>query len=241
MALVLFPSETVPNEYSLNDSQDNNGTPPLFRIGPGLLELNNNFVATKAGFLKTIPNGNKLWLETSQKRYVPVAGEPVIGIVTNTGSKHGEFFRLDIGTAHSANLGFFAFEAVTKKNRPNFTIGTLVYARISAANKDMDPELDCINPKTGKSDGYGELKSGFMFKCSLGLCRRLLDPKNPLLVELGAMIPFEVAVGMNGRVWVNSGTPKNTILVYNAILKWEFVDPRETKKFLKKFLSEYNI
>jgi exosome complex component RRP40 len=49
-----------------------------------------------------------------------------------------------------------------------------VYARVSLANKDMEPELDCVNPSTGKSDGYGELKEGFVIKSSLGLARRYL-------------------------------------------------------------------
>lgn len=31
---------------------------------------------------------------------------------------------------------------------------------------------------------------------------RLLSPKNPLLSQLGSKFPFEVAVGMNGRIWV---------------------------------------
>jgi hypothetical protein len=34
---------------------------------------------------------------------------------------------------------------------------------------------------------------------------RLLSPKNPILPKLGAQFPFEVAVGMNGRVWVKCG------------------------------------
>lgn len=39
--------------------------------------------------------------------------------------------------------------------------------------------------------------------CSL--CRnRLLAPKNPILSRLGAKFPFEIAVGMNGRVWVKA-------------------------------------
>ena len=33
---------------------------------------------------------------------------------------------------------------------------------------------------------------------------RLLSPKNPILPKLGASFPFEVAVGMNGRVWVKA-------------------------------------
>lgn len=32
----------------------------------------------------------------------------------------------------------------------------------------------------------------------------LLAPKNPTLSKLGAKFPFEIAVGMNGRVWVKA-------------------------------------
>lgn len=34
--------------------------------------------------------------------------------------------------------------------------------------------------------------------------RRLLSPKNPVLPRLGAKFPFEIAVGMNGRIWVKT-------------------------------------
>jgi exosome complex component RRP40 len=40
------------------------------------------------------------------------------------------------------------------------------------ANKDMEPELECVNPTNGKSDGFGELKNGYMFECSSSLSRR---------------------------------------------------------------------
>lgn len=33
---------------------------------------------------------------------------------------------------------------------------------------------------------------------------RLLAPQNPILRRLGARFPFEIAVGMNGRVWVKA-------------------------------------
>lgn len=33
---------------------------------------------------------------------------------------------------------------------------------------------------------------------------RLLSPKNPILPAMGARFPFEVAVGMNGRVWIKT-------------------------------------
>ncbi|CAG8641630.1 13919_t:CDS:1, partial [Funneliformis caledonium] len=51
-------------------------------------------------------------------------------------------------------------------------IGSLVYARVSSANKDMEPELECINPSTNKADGFGELEGGYVIKCSLRYCRK---------------------------------------------------------------------
>jgi len=51
-------------------------------------------------------------------------------------------------------------------------IGTLVYARVSLTSRDMDPELECFDPASGKSDGFGELKGGLMVFCSLQICRQ---------------------------------------------------------------------
>lgn len=115
-----------------------------------------------------------------------------------------------------ANLPHLAFEGATKKTRPQLAPGALVYARISAASKHMEPELECVSATTGKADGLGPLKGGMVFEISLGMARRLLMPagkknageggpgKIVVLEELAERVRFEVAVGRNGRVWVNS-------------------------------------
>jgi exosome complex component RRP40 len=110
------------------------------------------------------------------------------------------------------------------------------------AHKDMEPELECFDAQTRKSEGFGELKGGFMVRCSLRMCRqyvlcyaiiyifpvlfvstiRLLDSKHFLLPLLGARFPLEVAVGMNGRVWINAKEIKQTIAMARCI---EAVDP----------------
>ena len=38
---------------------------------------------------------------------------------------------------------------------------------------------------------------------------------------LGKLFPFELAIGMNGRVWVNSTSLVHTVLIANAILNSE--------------------
>lgn len=51
---------------------------------------------------------------------------------------------------------------------------------------------------------FGPLVGGTVLPVSLATARRLLDPECAVLTELGAAIPFEVAVGVNGVVWVQA-------------------------------------
>ena len=139
----------------------------------------------------------------------------MIGIVK---FKSKEYYAVDLGGPHLATLPILAFEGATLRNRPNLQTNSVVYARVSVANKDMEPEIDCIHPSTGKADGFGELKQGFMIdRCSLDLCRYLLTKNNALLNGLSSMFPFELAIGMNGRVWVNAGEPKQIVAIVNLI------------------------
>ncbi len=103
----------------------------------------------------------------------------------------GESYRVDIGSAHYATLDALAFEGATKRSKPNLKvraysthicrdpgtylfgqIGSLIYARVSLAHKDMDPELECFDAQTRKAEGFGELKGGFVVRCSLKMCRK---------------------------------------------------------------------
>ncbi|KAI9246143.1 hypothetical protein BY458DRAFT_528232 [Sporodiniella umbellata] len=204
-------------------------------LGPGLRQEGDEVVATKAGILRHFESGNRWWIESNQKRYIASTGESVIGTVT---AKLGEYFRVDIGTAHSAVLPMLAFEGATKRNRPNLSVRSLVYTRVSMANRDMEAELECVNPSTGKADGFGELSGGFVFCASLGLCRRLLNPKTPILTLLGDRFPFETAVGMNGRVWVNSEEHNITILIANAIQYSEYLSEEECHQLVKDLISK---
>ncbi|KAJ7134722.1 exosome complex exonuclease RRP40 [Mycena epipterygia] len=199
------------------------------KLGPGLLQTTGNsnggastspsIIATRAGSLNHSANGSKWWVENNSRRYVPASQESVIGVIIQ---KAGEGFRVDIGSAQPASLDGLAFEGATKRNKPNIKIGNLIYARISLAHKDMEPELECFDAQTRKSEGFGELKGGFMVRCSLGMCRLLLDSKHFLLPLLGARFPLEAAVGVNGRVWVSAKDVRETIGIARCI---EAVDP----------------
>jgi len=210
---VTFPGEIVPAQHA------------NLKLGPGLLQSvsgpsgSTTILSTRAGELKHSANRSKWWIESNARRYIPAAQESVLGQII---SRAGEGYRVDIGAAHPASLDGLAFEGATKRNRPNLKVNSLVYARVSLAHKDMEPELECFDAQTRKAEGFGELKGGFVVKCSLGMSRLLLDPNHFLLPLLGSRFPLECAVGTNGRVWVDTKSTQNTIVVGRCI---EAADP----------------
>ena len=111
----------------------------------------------------------------------------------------------------------------------------------------MDPELECVSASTGKSEGLGPLNGGMLFNISLGMARRLMMAKPAeqgsciVLDELGAQgVAFEIAVGRNGKVWVNSKSVKATLAIGKAIQETDRkrLGLEEQKKFVRKLVRE---
>jgi exosome complex component RRP40 len=153
-------------------------------------------------------------------RYIPSQGENVVGIVTQ---KAGDILKVYIGASEQASLSLLAFEGSSKKNRPNVQIGDIVYAKLLIASKDMEPELVCVD-SFGKKGKLGILSTnGMLFTCSLSLVRKILKPDCPLLHLLSEELKYELAVGMNGRIWIKSkACVEDTIAIANAILAAEY-------------------
>uniref|UniRef100_A0A0B7AMH7 Uncharacterized protein n=1 Tax=Arion vulgaris TaxID=1028688 RepID=A0A0B7AMH7_9EUPU len=138
-------------------------------LGPGLMEDGDIIKVTKPGILRFREPGI-YWLDCHQKRYVPCKGDEVVGIVTQ---KNVEMFRVDIGGSELASLPYLAFEGATKRNRPDVKVGDVVYAKLLVANKDMEPELVCIDSH-GRSSGMGVIRGGgFLLHTSLNLARNV--------------------------------------------------------------------
>ncbi|KAH9924286.1 exosome complex exonuclease RRP40 [Epithele typhae] len=222
----VLPGESVPAQH-VN-----------LKLGPGLLQESTSdgqtsVLSTRAGDVQHSANRAKWWIESNSRRYVPAPQESVIGVVAG---RAGENWRVDIGSAHSASLDGFAFEGASKRNKPNLKVGSLLYARVSLAHKDMEPELECFDAQTRKAEGFGELKGGFLVQCSLQMCRMLLDPKHFLLPMLGSRFPLECATGMNGRVWVSAKDPRQVIAMARCIQAADpdggGMDEQSVKKFL---------
>ncbi|XP_030341523.1 exosome complex component RRP40 isoform X1 [Strigops habroptila] len=164
-------------------------------------------------------------------QYVPIKGDHVIGIVT---AKAGDVFKLDVGGSEQASLSYLAFEGATKRNRPNVQVGDLIYGQFVVANKDMEPEMVCID-SSGRSSGMGIIgQDGFLFKVSLGLIRKLLAPKSEIIQELSQLYPFELVLGMNGRIWVKARTVQQTLIIINILEACEYMTAEQRKQALAK-------
>ncbi|XP_011157075.1 exosome complex component RRP40 [Solenopsis invicta] len=199
-------------------------------LGPGLRREGDTVLVCKAGVLRKREPA-VYYVDCYQKRYIPNRGENVIGIVTQ---KSGDIYKVDIGASDQATLSYLAFEGATKKNRPDVQVGDLVYAKLLVASKDMEPELVCVDSH-GKENDLGVLSSdGMMFTCSLSLVRKLLNPECPLFKLLGQNQMYELAAGMNGRIWIKARSVQETIAVANAILAAEYTIPSEMQKLCTK-------
>ena len=186
------------------------------RIGPGIMQSSaESLSATQGGTLCYKPKHSYWWVSSPNvRRYVPALEDLVVGIVSLATQ---DYYYVDIGAAHNAVLpAVDGFEGATQRNRPRLVAGTLVYARVTRAARDLDPQIECMSIRK-HADGFGELAGGTIVRVPLGFARSLLDPNCAVLLCLGELIPYEVAVGMNGRVWVKAGTAAETIVCANAI------------------------
>ncbi|XP_022916920.1 exosome complex component RRP40 [Onthophagus taurus] len=203
----VMPGDTIKDISSIKN---------LVIIGPGLHQGNdvNTLIITRPGILCHKPH-NIYWVETPHKRYIPKKGDLVVGVIVK---KSGDALKVDIGSAEQAALSLLSFEGATKKQKPDLQVGDLVYAKLLSANKEMEPELVCID-KYYKAGNLGPLSSdGFLVNVLPEFVYKLLNVENPLLRTLGKKFPFEIAVGMNGKVWFNAKSTSDCLTLMRALL-----------------------
>ena len=239
VALSFF--DDAPDEQSEKEQQQAPVT-----LGSGVLRDGGNLRATTIGLVRWDGVARRLWVEGAPRRYVPARGDHVIGIVVE---KHAEEYRLHVGAAAPASLPVLAFDGATKRNRPHLEVGALVYARITLAHRDMEPEATCAAPPgVGAKDWvtnesvFGELASGHVFDCPITLCRRLAGADDcPVLEAIGDLAPFELAIGANGRVWISSGSAAVIVLAQLAILQSEGVRDEDHAALVEKISTTFDL
>lgn len=239
---ILLPGEEISSD-SLPKSKKGTLT-----LGPGLRHIPpSTILSTTSGSLHVDHKKAALWIEHSLGRYLPSVGDLVIAQVHH--SSTDSFSCSLTSNTPFVLLGQLAFEGANKKTRPQLKAGDLVYARIIKASKWEDTEIECYNSSTGKAEGMGPLTGGMVFDVSPAFARRLMmgtdksgKQKGEVVVleEVGEKVRFEVAVGRNGKVWVNSGSVKETVVIGRLLKEVDEsgMDVEEQKKAIKKALKD---
>ncbi|KAG5357634.1 Exosome complex component RRP40 [Yarrowia sp. C11] len=195
-------------------------------LGPGFLDdpLAADPIPVVAGEVhrtdpedKKTKNKNLVYIESDTRRYIPAVNDNVIGTVT---TRHAEGYKVSVSDlSPGVQLNAMAFPNASKKNRVNLPNDALVYARVSSASREVEAEIECIDPQSGKAGGYGELKDGFCFDAPIAFTRQLLFKGHTVLDTIGELVPFEIAIGVNGKIWVKSEDVPTTLKIYQCIDK----------------------
>lgn len=210
--------------------------------GDGLYcKTNNDIYTSIAGILK-FRKPNTYWVENNSKLYIPMKNDQVVGIIEDKGS---EYYKVNICSSNGtyALLNRLSFEGATKRNKPEFNVGDIVYAVVTKTNKDFDTEISCISNSINKKEWssgetlYGQLKNGIVIKLTPNIARKLLLPHSVVINELGKHFIYEVTIGMNGIVWLRGSDIFATIVIRNCIINSEYLNNIEIIEMIKKFAS----
>ena len=143
-------------------------------------------------------------------------------------------------------MGILEFEGATKRNKPDLNVGDIIFCRIQISNRDMQPILTCKSPSFNKSWVSGEalfmqLKEGYIFQCSLNWSHKLNRINSPHLQFLATFFPFEIAIGVNGRIWCKTANIKHTLLLSNIIKNGEYCNMKQFQIMTHSLLKQYGI
>jgi exosome complex component RRP40 len=213
--------------------------------------------ATLAGDLTFRPP-DRFFILYQPKFYTPLVGDTVIGIVTEEktsttsstslqgvaaggeGSGPEIAYKVRLQGSSIGLLPQLAFDGASKRNKPTLAVGAAVFCRVATVSKHLEPELSCCvvsGPRKEWMTGqaiFGELKGGTLLTVEISFARTLLDPECVLLAALGASLPFEMAVGLNGIVWINAKEIRHVIAITAAIMKCQFLSDDEQRRVIKR-------
>ncbi|KAH7815875.1 putative exosome complex component RRP4 [Monocercomonoides exilis] len=198
-------------------------------ISRGLTSTDDDVTVTVGGIL-TQTAKHHLTLESSSKMYYPSLGDFVVGIITDR--KGDEGYIVDINSYKNAFLPITAFEGATRRNQNLLKYGSAVFGRITYCDKHMEPTMSCISKTKGASP-LGVLEEGTTFRCSTGLSKQLSADSNSVLPLIGKYIPFEIASGENGIVWILTNKVQDTITIWDLLQSTDGLSSKEANQIIE--------
>jgi exosome complex component RRP40 len=215
---------------------------PTTGTGAGAEAPSPRVLATRAGVLAhRAPD--RFFVLSAQRRYAPAVGDTVVGVVADRAGGAEASYRVRLHGTGVARLPELAFDGASKRNKPALAVGSVVFARVAAVGAHVDAELSCCvqsGPRRDWMTGqalFGELRGGTLVRVSTALARRLLDPGCALLAALGRGVPFELAVGLNGCVWVLAREARQVAAVAAVLERAEFLDDAQSEALVAALVA----
>lgn len=230
---------TLSDKTDVKDNGNDSNKKIVVRLGCGVSQRTKQLYANKCGILHADVKRSKIWVDTNQRRYVPSVDDVVIAVVQE---RFSEEYRVDLNGTDTATLSAIAFEGASKKNKPNLVLGSAVYCRVTRTSKNVDTEVSCVEPGSARSwvggeTLFGELRGGNIVTVSLSLARSLLRSDSLVLSKLGKLVAFQSAIGLNGRIWVQTEDVRRTMLLSQALKKADVLELKEWHQFVDRLFS----
>ena len=162
--------------------------------GHGIRRMNGELVAMRMGTLRE--DGKMVSVEPLSSRYVPRAGDLVIGYVE--GMTNNIWF-LDIGASFNAILPMslapwkVEFGAV----REHLDVGDAVLCRV----QEVDETHSAV--ATMKGMGLRKLKSGLLEEIPPHIIPQVIGKGGAMLQSLKSLGQSRMVIGQNGRIWLD--------------------------------------
>lgn len=202
MSQIILPGDSLPTQPQ--------------NLGPGLYHnpQTQQIIPTNAGLFTTTHSTS--YINFNNKRYTPAVGDYVIGTIIGSFS---DSYKVSLSNFTSGvSLSYMAFPNASKKNKPTLKNGDLVYARVLSAEKELEAEIECMDSTSGQNLGFGLLSDGCIIDVPMLFCRNLLFDSNfPFLRLLSNKCKFEIAIGVNGKVWIKADDVQNTLACYKSL------------------------
>jgi exosome complex component RRP40 len=109
---------------------------------------------------------------------------------------------------------------------------------LSCTNGPLDGPIARKDWMTSEG-AYGELRGGTVCTVPILLARKLLHPNCVVINELASYsqtIQFELAVGVNGFVWIHSTRAEYTIMIQNAIQNSAVMTSEQIRSMVKSIV-----
>lgn len=224
---VVSGDDVTINITSCLQIQRSNSSDIAVELGHGLVQQMDRIVCLNSGVLQYRTPAHFYIDDKYRTIYFPKLHDKIIGVIEDRG---GDVYKVNIFSGSPAILPRLAFQGATKRNRPDLKKGDMIYCQVSSVDPDLDVELTCISSSGVKKDWasgeaiFGGLVDGILLNTTISYSNTLLRPDSVVLNILGQHLCFEVAIGMNGGIWLKAASPIEMIIIRNALLNSEGLD-----------------